>query len=396
MMKRICMVVQNYYDIDPRVRREAESLVAEGYPVDVISLLTEGRSEKVYVLNGVHIYTVPLRKKRSGKVRYILEYVLFFVQAFFLVTRRMFAHRYRLVQIHTLPDFLVFTALVPKWMGAQAVLDMHEVMPEFYMSKFGVSRGSLLVRLLVLLEKWSVNFADRVIAANDPIAEQLVDRGLSPSKLTVVMNSADEKVFNADLYPASGAGDRDDAVVLMYHGTLTHIYGLDIALEALSIVQRLRPDLDLKFHILGVGPAQESLIQQSRQLRLDDHVRFLGRAPLDQVPEHLARCDVGLLPTRQDVFLDLSFSNKLVEYVVMCKPVIAARLKGYRRYFRETSFTFFAPGDPESLAQAIIRAATRRDEWPRLVNNALADYEAITWDVMAERYVGVIEGLLRE
>jgi glycosyltransferase involved in cell wall biosynthesis len=209
------------------------------------------------------------------------------------------------------------------------------------------------------------------------------------------MNSADEQVFTPDFDGATSASDTDNSVILMYHGTLTRIYGLDIALEALGVVEERRPDLDIRFHVLGSGPELESLVQQSQKLGLEDRVKFLGRVPLDEVPSHLARCSAGLLPTRRDVFLDLSFSNKLVEYVVMGKPVITARLQGYLRYFREDSLIFFEPGDARSLADAIIRAVTAQDQWPHLVGSALEDYEAIRWQVMADRYAGVVEDLLR-
>jgi hypothetical protein len=38
----ICMIVHAYYEEDPRVRREAESLVAAGWEVDVIGLQHPG------------------------------------------------------------------------------------------------------------------------------------------------------------------------------------------------------------------------------------------------------------------------------------------------------------------------------------------------------------------
>ena len=212
------------------------------------------------------------------------------------------------------------------------------------------------------MEQRNVRFADWIIASNDLIAECLIDRGLPSSILTVVMNSADEKLFRgprgAD--PETiGEGDQNRPLLLMDHGTLTSIYGLDIAIEALAQVRTQRPDLNIEFHILGTGSAQDELLRQTEQLDLNGIIRFLGNVPLEQVPHYVAQCDVGLLSTRQDVFLDMSFSNKLVEYIIMDKPVIASWIKGYQRYFREESLAFFEPCDPASLGDTIIWMAQK-------------------------------------
>jgi len=140
---------------------------------------------------------------------------------------------------------------------------------------------------------------------------------------------------------------------------LTSIYGRDIAIEALAQVRTQRPDLNIEFHILGTGSAQDELLRQTEQLDLNGIIRFLGNVPLEQVPHYVAQCDVGLLSTRQDVFLDMSFSNKLVEYIIMDKPVIASWIKGYQRYFREESLAFFEPCDPASLGDTIIWMAQK-------------------------------------
>lgn len=395
-LTHICMIVQNYYQVDPRVRRKADSLVAHGYEVDVIALREAGRAH-VYRQDGVTVYTVPLAKKRAGRLRYVYEYLAFWVLACMVLVRLCLEKRYAIVDVNTLPDFLVFAAFPARWLGAKLILDMHEIMPEFYMSKFGVPENHWLIRLLIRLERWSYRFADYVIASNDLLAERFVARGLSPERLIVVMNSADEKVFEAaQNTPSRNPTGNTTPIVLMYHGTLTHIYGLDIALEALAQVQVLRPDLALEFHILGTGPALDNLRTLAQRLGLDEKIKFIGSVPLDQVPQYLAQCDAGLLPTRRDVFLELSFSNKLVEYIVMGKPVIAANLQGYQRYFGAHSLVFFEAGDVTALAQALIRFADNRGMWEDLVVQARQDYESISWQVMERRYLDVLEALLAE
>ena len=44
--------------------------------------------------------------------------------------------RFALVQVHSLPDFLVFAALPLRLVGVPVLLDLHEAMPEFFRSRF--------------------------------------------------------------------------------------------------------------------------------------------------------------------------------------------------------------------------------------------------------------------
>src|SRR5438046_2385938 len=135
-MKSICLLVQNVYDVDPRLKRKAEALVAAGYWVDVLALRPANGSAN-YTVNGVNVYTLALKKNRGSLIRYAFEYAVFFLWAMVRVTMLMRRRRYIAVDINTLPDFLVFAAVPARWMGAKLILDMHEITPEFYVSKFG-------------------------------------------------------------------------------------------------------------------------------------------------------------------------------------------------------------------------------------------------------------------
>src|SRR5262249_14941211 len=144
-MKSVCLVVQMVYDIDVRVRRKAEALVAAGYSVDVLALRPRG-GEKSYTLNGVNVQTVSLGKKRGSLARYFLEYALFCLWACFETTVRTLRRRYAVIDVNTLPDFLIFAPCFARLLGARLVLDMHEITPEFYMSKYGIAAGSWAVK----------------------------------------------------------------------------------------------------------------------------------------------------------------------------------------------------------------------------------------------------------
>ena len=178
------------------MRRKAEALVTAGYSVDVLALRSAHR-RKTYTLNGVNVHTLSLGRKRGSLARYVFEYVAFFLWTLVRVPLLMRWRRYAVIDVNTLPDFLIFAPVVARWMGAKLVLDMHEITPEFYISKYGSAENSWVVRLLKSLERISFGFADHVITVNEPIQDLLVGRGLHRSKSTVVMNTANEALFTS-------------------------------------------------------------------------------------------------------------------------------------------------------------------------------------------------------
>ena len=392
-MKAVCMLVQNHYDMDIRVRRKAEALVAEGYEVDVLALQSPFSKSKNYNLSGVNVETVSLGKKRGSLIRYTFEYAAFFIWAFIKLSTRMSRRQYAIVDVNNLPDFLIFAGAYAKWRGAKLVLDMHEITPEFYISKYGVKQDSLLISFLKWVERMSFDFADSVITINEPLTQLLVSRGLPTGKTTEIMNSVDESLFDtvSESPSIANASEARPEFVMMYHGTLTHLYGLDIAVQALGLAQEEMPGA--QFWILGDGPERPDLEALAAKVGLANKVRFVGKVRPEDVPQWLKVCDLGVLATRRDVFLDFSFSNKLSEYIVLGKPVICSRLKAIRHYFSEDALAYFEPGDAKALANQMVRLYQDSQLRVSLANKALIEYKPIRWEVMKARYLQLIASL---
>jgi len=389
-MTAICMVVQAFYDTDVRVRRKAEALVGAGYSVDVLALRgSDGR--KQYVLNGVNVRTLGLGKQRGSLVRYLFEYAAFFAWALVTIPALMRRRRYAVIDVNTLPDFLIFAAIGGRFLGARLVLDMHEITPEFYMSKYGVAEDSWVARLLRFQERISFNFADRVLTINKPIEDLFVARGLPRAKSTIVMNAADESRFASATAPATTPADAS-TFAMIYHGTLTRIYGLDLAIEAFGLVHDQMPGAEL--WILGSGTESAPLAAQAQRLGLSNTVKLIGQVPPAEIPGWLRRATVGILPIRQDVFLDLAFPNKLPEFIVSGKPVIVSRLKAISSYFSDDALAYAVPNSAEELGKTMLRVYREPALRDALVRQARLEYSAIRWDIMKRRYLLLIEELV--
>ena len=393
------MVVHSFYPDDPRVRRETEALLDDGWAVDVVCLRGEGEKSNDEC-NGARIYRLPMRRHRgSGFAVYMLEYIAFFLMASIKVLGLHLQHHYHVVQTHNMPDFIVFTALLPKLLGARAVLDIHDLVPELYMSKFQSGPNRPVVRIARWLERRSTAFADQVITAGAPFRSRLIERGVPPGKVTVVMNAADPQLFRQDAgmqaagtMDANTRGVASESFVLMYHGGIFERYGLDIAIRA---VDRLRAEIPgIQLHIYGQGEATESLARLVKELDLEDHVLLGGFVPIDQIPDLIKHADLGVVPYRQNGFTNLLYPTKAFEYIVMGVPVIMSSIGAVVDLFHDVPDIFFPPEDVEALANHILCLYQDPNRRSKLLQVSRQAYVPYAWENQRATYLALMQRLV--
>jgi len=389
-MRKACMVVHAYYPADPRVRREAEALLEDGWVVDIICLRDRGE-RPTEDHGGARIHRLPVRRHRgSGLAVYLLEYLVCFVLASLWMTWLHLQRHYDVVQVHNMPDFLVFTALLPRLLGARVVLDIHDLVPELYMLKFGGSPNHPIVRITHWVEQKSTAFADHVITAGEPFRRRLITRNVPPDKVTVIMNSADPRLFRPVQRAETKLG-RNGRFTLMYHGSLFERNGLDIAIKA---VDRLRSKIpELRFHIYGQGEAADKLGRLIKELNLSERVQLGGFIPIDEIPKLIAAADLGVVPVRQNLFTDLAHSTKAFEYITMGVPVILARTAAMVELFGDIPDMFFQPEDVDDLAARILTLHQEPERMQRLLDAARRAYAPYAWENQRREYLMLMHQL---
>ena len=387
-MKKACMIVFSYFPDDPRVRREAEALIDEGWLVDVICLRDQGELA-VEPYGQARIYRLPgLKQRGQGIAVYLTQYSLFFTIASLRLASLHLRRHYHLVQIHNMPDFLVFTALLPKLTGARVILDIHDLVPELYAAKFTNRQDHPLIRLTQWAEQRSAAFAHHVITVSEPFRQRLAGRSVQPDKLTVIMNSADTRLFHL---PESPVAQHRGIFRLVYHGGIFDRYGLDIAVRA---VARLKDNVPgLQFDLYGAGEALESVRQLVVDLGVQDMVHVFGHIPLEQVPERIAGADLGVIPYRYNVFTQMLYPTKAFEYIVMGIPVVMSRIPAMEELLGDIPDLFVCPEDVDQLA-AHIRTLYEMPERRRtLLEAERRAYSPLAWESQRQKYVTLVQKL---
>jgi glycosyltransferase involved in cell wall biosynthesis len=387
------MLTHSYYEEDPRVRREAEAIAATGREVDVFALRRPGDPASE-VLDGVHVRRLGVeRHQGAGLGTYLREYLDFMVRAGWALTRTYPKRRYGLVQVHTLPDFLVFAALPVRLVGVPVILDLHEAMPEFFRSRFHGRAGRLGYALLRAQERASTTFASAVLTVNDALGDRLRGLGVPGAKLTVIPNAPSLTRFDPARYPKRPFM-ADGTLRLVYAGALSPIYELDVVFDAIARIAKDRPGLPVSFDLYGRDFAEVPLRDRAVALGVEDRVTFHGRVPIESVPAAVAAADVGLAPTRQSQFTDFSLSTKAYEYAAMGRTVLASRLPMVERIFGDDVVTY-EPGDATDLAAALLRLVDEPERREARVASALERVRGLAWEHESKRYLELIEARAR-
>ncbi len=387
------MIVHSYYEEDPRVRREAESIAASGRGVAVIGLRRPGL-EATGELAGVRVHRIDVQRHHGAGVGvYLREYLSFLVRAMVLAIRRHRHERYALVQVHSIPDFLVFAALPLRLVGVPVLLDLHEAMPEFFRSRFPRAANPLFHRLLLVQERLSIAFASATITVTASLRDRLLRLGVPADDVGLVVNSPSLARFDGSAHPRRPFRE-DGRLRLVYTGSLTPTYEMDVAVRAVAVIAERRPDLDVALDIYGSGDTEPALRALAADLGVAARIAFHGRVPIDAVPARIAAADIGIAPTRLDRFTGMSLSGKVFEYGAMGKPVVATRLPMVEATFPPGSVSTYSAGDPASMADAIIALADDPIAREAAVAQTGQVVRERSWEHESVGYLALIERLI--
>ncbi len=385
----VAIVVHATYPQDQRVRRQAAALLQAGHQVDVFALRDEGQASREE-LEGVHVHRLPVNRTWYGMLGHLAEYLAFMGVATVALTSEHRRRHYGLVQVATVPDFLAIAAVPLKLAGIPLLLDLHEDMPAFYRDRFPGRAQGPLTALVSGVTRASAALADELITVHEPLRELSLARGVAPERITVVMNSPDEHIFDPDRHPRRRFME-DGELRLVHHSNLQRVYGLEFAIEAVALLG----ELDVRLDVYGDGPYRPQIEEAIRRTDSHDRVQLRGRVPLDDLPALLAGSDIGLVPTRPDPYAEYSLSTKLLEYAVMGIPIIATDLATFRAHLDERAIRYVRGADAAALAAAIRADAADPEGTMARGIEAQRQSAPYAWPGQRQRYLEVVERLLR-
>jgi glycosyltransferase involved in cell wall biosynthesis len=386
----VLMIAYTNYENDPRVIRAAEAAVEAKYDVDFLALRRAGQPA-VEMIRGVRVHRLPQERYRGrSRIGYLTAYLTFFLRCVVASGRMHVAKRYKVVHVNNMPDVLVFSAIIPKLLGAGVILDIHDPMPETFGSKFVGAKQGGFFRLLVFLERMSVRFADRTITVNEPVRDSvLLTHGYRAEEIDVIANFADDQIFT--LLPPAPV---DSVVRFVFHGTILERYGLRTLIQA---VAKVRHRARMQIRLIGEGDFSAGLKDLIASHGVGDVVDFRNRVyPLHDIPRQLSDCHVGLVPLDVTSITNFALPLKLIEYTCLGLPSITVRSTAIEHYLRPDECMFYEAGNADSLAAVLDEVAANPDRLPEFRRRLAVPRERMSWTREKDRYIGILRTLSGE
>jgi glycosyltransferase involved in cell wall biosynthesis len=282
------------------------------------------------------------------------------------------------------------------WKRVPFIFEVRDLWPESLAAVgFGGSK-SLLNRTLSLVAGLLYKRADHIVVVSPAFQDRLTRYwGVPPEKISVVENGVETEMFSPS--------DRGEALraqlglrgrfVVGYIGTIGMAHGLDMILQAATVLQQQMPEVT--FLIVGEGAERERLETQVRSSGLAN-VRIVGQQPRERIPDFINACDAGLVALRKAELFKTVVPTKMLEFMSCAKSVLLG-VDGQAREIieRANAGTFFEPENFSALISSIRRLRSTPALCADFGNNGrqyILKY--FTRQQTATNYIRVMEGVV--
>jgi len=389
--KRICMIAMASYPGDPRIRRQAEALDEAGYEVDVLCRYS-GKQPPRQKFGNVTAYRIMNAPSRENKIFYFLQSIVFLAVAFFRLLILSITKRYKVIQAHNLPDYLIFAAILHKVFGVKLILDIHDPSVDLFEEKWPGKKNKALKFLMAKAEKYSCKLADKLITVTNTCKERLVERGNPPDKITLILNTANEGLF--EFNSERRFREITSGVKLIYHGTIAERFGLHNVISAMPILLKDVPDSILNIYGRYEGSYLIKLKILVSDLNLSENVNLNGRINREQLPDLINNHDIGIVPYLQTDYMNLSLPTKAFEYIAAGLPLVSTKLKDLYETFDDNCIKYIDESDPKQIAGAISFICSNPILTRDIVNTAYRKLSEISGIVMKRRFIQTYDSLI--
>lgn len=241
----------------------------------------------------------------------------------------------------------------------------------------GVAEDRELLHKLQTQEQICLTAADLIITPSYVTAAYLQSRDIPAAKIQVIPNGVD-----LDVFTYNHACEMDSCLKMIYFGTLSPWQGVNLAIEALELVNK-----DVPADLTVIGQARNDQIKKLKQLALKlgmaDKLTILEPTSQTQLVEHIHAADMILAP------LSPSDRNlvqgccplKILEGMATGVPVIASDLPVVRELGEDSEhFLLVKPGSAKAIKDAVLRLHNEPELATKLAKNARQRVEEnYTW-----------------
>ena len=379
MKPRLVICRSNPVAPDPRVEKEARTLLEAGYDVTVLGWDRTAQLPQHETLHGIPCYRLPVRAEYASGIRNLPALLRWQWSLFAWLSRRR--REYDL--IHACDFDTVLPALVCRSLFHKKVV--YDIF-DFYADHLRLTPG-LIKNAIRSVDLRAIGWADAVILADDSRWEQI--RGSRPRLSTVIYNSPEGlNSTTASGYPEKPASIQSAS---QYKLTIVYVGLLQVERGLFELIDVLRQHPEWSLDLAGFGGDEARILDQIGGM---SNVHWHGRVPY-QVALYLSAAADVLIATYDPAIPNHRFSspNKVFEAMLLGKPIIVAQDTNMDRIILKADCGLVIPyGDKSALEAALSRLDSEPATLEGLGANARQAYESTySWKIMQHRLVNLYQ-----
>jgi len=275
------------------------------------------------------------------------------------------------------------------------IFEVRDLWPGIFI-ELGVLKNRFLIQILESFEMFFYRRSKHVVTVTEGFKQNIHQRGISESKISVITNGVDLKRFHPgemDWDFRKKWGIAHDTFVLLYAGAHGISQDLDKVLDAAKLLQEMEP----RAFFLFVGEGSEKARLMERASEKIKNTLFLGGQPRETMPRIYRMANLCLVSLKNISGFRAFIPSKMFEIMACGKPILAA-LEGESALIlnRSGGAVVTTPGDPSILAERISELMKTPERLKTMGENARVFVSAhYDRDTLAKKYLEVIEKKLR-
>ena len=363
---KICDVVLNSVWLDPRVTKQVNEYLREGFEVVCVGMKCKRYDEAKVASMPCKVKIVERNARYGGKQKNIVKKILRAKHRTDDVVRAIIQERPDVIHANDL-DALIPAYIAKKKLGCRLIYDSHEICCENRM----YNKYWLYNQYMKWIERRIVKRCDKMICVSHAAAAYF-EKLYKIEKPLVITNCILQKNVLTE-FP-----QKHEGFEVLNHGVFHDSRGLEMMKDSCKNMVQYA---DIKMAARGYGGIEKQLKEQVANEQLNN---FLFYPPVDPdmlIPE-AARSHVGVAVTLPVCLnFKLSVSNRLFEYAAAGLPVIMSDIPEHRLLNDKYQFGLIIEDNTlKSFEKAVMRLYEDKEFYQACVDNAKHMVEVITWE----------------
>ena len=348
-------------ETNPSLHEFLKILTTNDFSVRFVSFSEQKATQKspLDIPPGIEVATLPFTLRRSWSFDKYLKSILFILLTPYIA--RVLQRDKKIEGVYCDDSLPFYGYLVKKLTNKKVVLRLGDLQTGYILS----GRSALYDAIFKILHRFEVRTwkaVDGLATISGPFEDYVRQSGVVPARVVTIPESVDTERFQ----PMEAReirtkfGIPTDCVLLMFHGVLEPLKGLDVLLDNFS---KLDADLmtKVKLMIIGNGASLSDLKKRAFDLGLTNGVIWAGWVPFKIIPQFINACDIGV-PMRSGNFANnFVVTLALLQYWACGKPVLAPRMKAIAAIVHDgENGETYDPKNPEEFREKLKLLLTRR------------------------------------